>query len=162
MVDSAVQAKPNATAAVWTRRPQRLRHTSMPWPVMAAISAGGAVGALARYGLVQMFPPAPGRFPVATFATNTLGCLLIGVLMVLVVQVWPGQRLIRPFLGVGVLGGFTTFSTYVVDIQRLVAARAAGVALAYLAGTLLAALLAVMVGVAATRWALSLPGEEKR
>lgn len=97
--------------------------------------------------------------PVATFATNALGCLLIGVLMVLVVEVWPERRLIRPFLGVGVLGGFTTFSTYVVDIQRLTRARAPGVALVYLVGTPLVALVAVMLGIAVTRWAWSLLGE---
>ena len=42
---------------------------------------------------------------------NTSGCLLIGVLMVLIVEARQGHRLVRPFLGVGVLGGYTTFST---------------------------------------------------
>jgi CrcB protein len=70
--------------------------------------------------------------------------------MVLVTQVWPRQRLIRPFIGVGVLGGFTTFSTYVVDIQRLTDHGAPGIALVYLAGTVLAALLAVFAGMTVT------------
>src|SRR5206468_23399 len=52
-------------------------------------------------------------------AVNVLGCGLIGVLMVLVGELWTGRRLLRPFLGTGVLGGFTTFSTYAVDLQHL-------------------------------------------
>jgi CrcB protein len=122
--------------------------------VLAAISAGGAVGSLARYGLGLAFPPGRTGFPWATFGINVVGSLLIGVLMVLVVEIWDAHPLIRPFLGVGILGGFTTFSTYVVDVQRLVDARAAGTALAYLAGTLVAALAAVYVGLTVTRTAL--------
>lgn len=142
-----------------TRTSARPRPAPSRWPVLAVISAGGALGALARFGLAHAFRSGPGQLPVATFATNALGCLLIGVLMVLVVEVWPERRLIRPFLGVGVLGGFTTFSTYVVDIQRLTRARAPGVALVYLVGTPLVALVAVMLGIAVTRWAWSLLGE---
>jgi CrcB protein len=122
-----------------------------PWAVLAAISAGGAVGALGRYGLASAWPHAPGRFPWATFGTNVSGCLLIGVLMVLITEVWSAHRLVRPFLGVGVLGGFTTFSTYSVDVQQLVAAGAARVALLYLAGTVVAALTAVYLGSTLTR-----------
>ncbi len=122
--------------------------------VLAAISVGGAIGALARYGLGVAFPPGPTGFPWATFGINAVGSLLIGVLMVLVVEVWEAHPLIRPFLGVGILGGFTTFSTYVVDVQRLVNAGAAGTALAYLAGTLAAALAAVFVGLTVTRTAV--------
>jgi CrcB protein len=123
--------------------------------VLAVIAAGGALGALARYGIGVAFPAAKHGFPWATFGINVLGSLLIGALMVLVTDVFTGQRLIRPFFGVGVLGGFTTFSTYAVDIQRLVNGGAAGVALLYLFGTLLAALLAAYAGVAITRSVLS-------
>ena len=125
-------------------------------PVVAVISAGGVVGALARYGLSSAWPHPAGGFPWATWVTNVSGCLLIGVLMVTVTEVVTGQRLLRPFLGVGVLGGYTTFSTYVVDVQRAATAGAPAVALAYLAATLLGALLAVWAGVAAAgvlvRW----------
>lgn len=123
----------------------------LPWPVLAAIAAGGVLGALARYGLAVAWPSRPGHFPWATFATNVSGCLLIGVLMVLITEVRAAHPLVRPLLGVGVLGGFTTFSTYAVDVQRLVAARAPGTALLYLAGTLVAALLAAYAGIAGTR-----------
>jgi CrcB protein len=122
-----------------------------PVPVLAAISAGGACGALARYGLATAWPHPPAGFPWATFVTNVSGCLLIGVLMVLVPEVLPG-RLVRPFLGVGVLGGYTTFSTYIVDVHQAASVGAAGVALAYLTGTVAAAILAVWCGSAGTGW----------
>jgi CrcB protein len=122
--------------------------------VLAAISVGGAIGALARYGLDVAFPAGRTGFPWATFGINVVGSLLIGVLMVLVVEVWETHPLVRPFLGVGILGGFTTFSSYVADMQRLVDAGAAGTALAYLAATLAAALVAVYVGLMITRTAV--------
>lgn len=123
-------------------------------PVLAVISAGGVVGALARYGLGVALPHPRAGFPWATFGVNVSGCLLIGVLMVLVTDVWPTQRLVRPFLGTGVLGGYTTFSTYILDTQQLLAAGAARTALVYLAGTLLAALVAVQAGITAARLAV--------
>ena len=133
---------------------QRRELRPSAWPVLACVSAGGVVGALGRYGLSEAFPHPPGGFAWATFAVNTSGCLLIGVLMVLIGQVWPGRRLLRPFLGVGVLGGYTTFSTYAVDIQRATEAGAAGTALLYAAATLLAALVAVWTGTSVTGWAV--------
>ncbi|SQD99406.1 putative fluoride ion transporter CrcB [Parafrankia sp. Ea1.12] len=117
-----------------------------PWPVLAAIAAGGVLGALARHGLVVAFPHEAADFDRATFAINTSGCLLIGVLMELVGSVWAGRRLVRPFLGVGVLGGYTTFSAYVVDVERAVEADAPGTALLFLFASLAAALIAVAVG----------------
>jgi fluoride exporter len=134
-------------------RRQRFELRRAPWSVLGMISAGGALGALARYGLAVAWPHRPDRFPWATFVTNVTGCLLIGVLMVLIADVWAAHRLLRPFLGVGVLGGYTTFSTYTVDIQQLVAAGAARTGLLYLIGTLAAALAAVYLGIALTRLA---------
>ncbi|MFG2040497.1 fluoride efflux transporter FluC [Dactylosporangium sp. NPDC048998] len=129
-----------------------------PVPVLAAISAGGVCGTLARYGLSTAWPHPRGEFPWTTLLINVSGCLLIGVLMVIVTQVAPDRRLLRPFVGVGVLGGYTTFSTYVVDIHQTASAGAPWVALAYLAVTVVGALLAVWAGAAATgavvsRWA---------
>ena len=119
--------------------------------VLIAISVGGASGAAGRYLIGVTWPPAPGSFPVSTLAVNVLGCALIGVLMVLITEVWTRQRLLRPFLGTGVLGGFTTFSTYTVDIQRLVSGTHTGTALLYLALTPIGALLAVWATATATR-----------
>ena len=132
-----------------------------PAAVLGAIAAGGVLGALSRAGIQTAFPHPPTGFPWATFGINLAGCLLIGVLMA-VIGARPTGPLVRPFLGVGVLGGFTTFSTYVVDIQRAVAAGAAGTALAYLAATLVGALLAVWAGDAAATRLLVRAGREAR
>ena len=119
--------------------------------VLAAIAAGGATGAASRYWIGAQWPTPASAFPASTLAINVLGCALIGVLMVLITDVWSSQRLLRPFLGVGVLGGFTTFSTYAVDIQRLAAGAHRGTALLYLTLTPVAALLAVWMTAATTR-----------
>lgn len=123
-------------------------------PVLGVIALGGGLGALARYGLATALPAPPGQFPWATFAANVSGCLLIGVLMVLVTDVWAAHRLVRPFLGVGFLGGFTTFSTYAVEIHGLLRPGSVGVAFLYLAGTLAGAMVAVLAGVRVTRLAV--------
>jgi len=73
--------------------------------------------------------------------------------MVLVTEVCSPHRLVRPFLGVGFLGGFTTFSTYAVEIRDLLVTGSAPLALGYLAGTLLSCLLATLTAVALTRLA---------
>nr|WP_133852162.1 fluoride efflux transporter CrcB [Labedaea rhizosphaerae] len=118
---------------------------------MLVIALGGGLGALARFGMGKWLPSEPGRFPWGTFLTNVVGCLLIGVLMVLVTEVLQAHPLVRPFFGVGVLGGFTTFSTYAVETQGLLEPGTVVLAFGYLAGTLVAALLAVLAGVWLTR-----------
>ncbi|MDX2600177.1 CrcB family protein [Streptomyces caniscabiei] len=129
-----------------------------PWhgqaPVVAVVAAGGGIGAGARYGAGLLWPVGAGGFPWTTFWVNVVGCFLIGLLMVAVTEVWTAHRLVRPFLGTGVLGGFTTFSTYAVDIQRLIEEGRPATALAYLAVTLLAALLAVGLATATARHVL--------
>jgi fluoride exporter len=119
--------------------------------VLAAIAVGGAVGAEARYGVALLLPHTPGAWPWATLLTNVSGCLLIGVLMVLVTERFRAHPLVRPLLGVGVLGGYTTFSTYAVDAVVAVGAGGVGPALLYLVATPLLAVAAVAAGSAATR-----------
>jgi CrcB protein len=127
--------------------------TSRPsWAVLGSISAGGVLGAEGRFRLSVLWPNDPGGFPWATLITNVTGCFLIGVLMVLITEVWSAHRVLRPFLGVGVLGGYTTFSTYVLDGQQLMMAGAARAALLYLAGTLVAALAAAYTGMLLSRF----------
>ncbi|PZF99571.1 fluoride efflux transporter CrcB [Micromonospora deserti] len=121
-----------------------------PAAVLAAVAAGGALGALARAGLQHAFPSAPAAFPWATFGVNLSGCLLIGALMALLARHGSGRPLLRPFLGVGVLGGYTTFSTYAVDAHQALVAGAPGTALAYLGATVAGALAAVWLGDALT------------
>jgi CrcB protein len=109
------------------------------------------VGACARHGLEQVWPTHDDTFALATLVTNASGCLLIGVLMVYVVEVGGAHPLVRPFLGVGVLGGYTTFSTYAVQTTNLVREHEPVLAAAYLLGTLVAAMAAVTTGVYWTR-----------
>lgn len=119
--------------------------------VVAVVAVGGGLGAAARYGLAQALPTLPGHLPWGTFTANVAGCFLIGVLMVLATEVWVAHRLVRPFLGVGFLGGFTTFSTYAVEVRGLLQPATIGLAFGYLVGTLVCALLAVTAGVWLTR-----------
>ncbi len=105
------------------------------------------MGALARYGAGIALPHQPETFPLATFAVNVTGCLLIGVLTVVITEWRRVDHLVRLFLTTGVLGGFTTFSTYAVDAHELLRTGHVAVAGSYLAGTLLAALAATRLGV---------------
>jgi CrcB protein len=109
------------------------------------------LGTLARYGATEVLPTRPGHYPWTVFGINALGCLLIGVLMAAVNEGPPPHRLVRPFLGIGVLGGFTTFSAYMADIRALLAEGAAATAAFYCLGSVLAGLAGVWLGTAATR-----------
>lgn len=108
------------------------------------------MGATARHGVRVALPEAPG-WPWATLAVNVTGCALIGAFTVLISEGWPTHRLLRPFVGVGVLGGYTSFSTYAVDALGLVGDGRPLGALAYLAATVVGALGAVLLAVVATR-----------
>ena len=115
--------------------------------VLAVIAVGGAVGALGRQLVGEAWPTVPGTFPWGTFLVNVSGSALIGVLIAALGVLAGHHRLVRPFLGVGILGGFTTFSSYAVQSHALVRSGHLTVAMAYLAGTVLAAVLAAMGGV---------------
>ena len=161
------RTQPQPTAAARPRRPrgrdrvravrERLgRVLRDRWDILLVIAAGGATGSLLRWGLTLLLPHPAGAFAWATFTANVTGAFLLGVLMVFVVDVWPPSRYVRPFWGVGVLGGYTTFSTYMLDARAALVAGRAALAGAYLFGTLAAGLVAVWAGVAAARGAARL------
>lgn len=125
------------------------------WPIIAVVSLGGAVGATARYGAGLLWPTAPGTFPTTTLLVNAVGCAVIGVFMVVITDVWAAHRLVRPFFGTGVLGGFTTFSTYAVDIRKLVDTGHPGTGMAYLVATAVTAVAAVWAAATLTRRAVA-------
>lgn len=110
------------------------------------MAAGGAVGAVARHGLAVALPAEPGGLPVATLTANLLGCLLLGLL----VGARPHDPVLRPLLGTGVLGGFTTFSALALQTDRLLA-DAPLLALAYLALTTTGGLLLAALGLRLAR-----------
>ncbi|WIM96908.1 CrcB family protein [Actinoplanes oblitus] len=109
---------------------------------LAAVSAGGVLGALARYAIGAAWPHTSSEFPWSTWLINVSGCFLIGVLFTLLAHFRPGHRLTRLFLGTGLLGGYTTFSTAEVEVQHATPA----IGLGYLAATITGALLAVWAG----------------
>jgi CrcB protein len=118
--------------------------------ILLVVALGGALGSLGRWSVARALPHHAGSVPWSTVTANVTGCFALGVLMVLVVEHWPGRRLLRPFLGTGVLGGYTTFSTYAVDTRSLLGAGRPAVAVAYLFGTLALGLLAVVAGLRST------------
>lgn len=119
------------------------------WDVLLVIAAGGAIGGGARYLVSQIV--AHQSWPWNTFVENVLGCLLLGALMVLLLEVLSPHRYARPFLGVGVLGGFTTFSAYTVETHGLLVQGRGVAALAYLFGSVACGLLATWLGMSLTR-----------
>lgn len=117
------------------------------------VAAGGAVGTLCRYGLARLGMRLAGEswFPWGTFAANVLGSFLLGVVFVAA----EGRSVLgvdaRLVLGTGVMGGFTTYSSFNLEALKLLTESGLGKGGAYLAGTLVCCLGAGAVGLAAGR-----------
>jgi fluoride exporter len=114
--------------------------------VLAAIALGGVVGSLGRYAVGMALPHAAEEFPWATLVVNVTGAFAMGLLVAYLVDRPGAHPLARPFVGVGVLGGWTTFSALAMDAVALGAADRAQVALGYVAATFLVGTLAVAAG----------------
>jgi fluoride exporter len=114
---------------------------------LALVALGGVLGAAARYGVGLLLPHSAGTLPLGTLLINVVGGFLIGVL----IDAVAGRPLLRPFAVTGILGGFTTFSTYAVDTEQLLAAGRLAPAGAYLVATLVGALAATWLGLALAR-----------
>jgi CrcB protein len=121
---------------------------------LAQVALGGAIGASARYltNVAVMRGIGPG-FPWATVIVNVLGSFLMGVLVVWLAE--RGAMRLAPFLMTGILGGFTTFSAFSLDAVALWERGAAGQALAYVAGSVVLSLAALVAGMALTRGSLT-------
>jgi fluoride exporter len=117
----------------------------------AAAALGGVLGALARWGVGAALPHDAGAWPWATLLVNLTGCLVLGVLIAALFARYPDSPWLRPLLGTGVLGGYTTFSTFAVDVVQLTDADAAAAAVGYVAASVLGGLLAAVAGVALGR-----------
>lgn len=119
----------------------------------ALVGAGGAFGAMARYLAGQTFMRlfGPAQPYLATLIVNVAGGLLMGVLVgLLALKVDGGERW-RLLLGVGVLGGFTTFSAFALEAVSMLERKAYGLMAAYVAGSVVLSILALIVGLAAAR-----------
>jgi CrcB protein len=114
---------------------------------VAYVAAGGAAGALARWQLAAHNPAAPGAFPMTTFAINVAGAGLLGYLVGRVPVRDARTEAARLALGTGVLGGFTTFSTYAVEVAHRLPHHAT-TATAYALASVVAGIVAAVVGLA--------------
>lgn len=133
------------------RRARRRARATSDRTVLAVVALGGILGAEARFGISSWLPHRATQLPLGTWLVNISGCFLIGGLMVVLTELSHPHPLARPFLGVGVLGGYTTFSTATVEVQQLGQHGRPALALGYLAGTLVGALVAAALGTATTR-----------
>jgi CrcB protein len=111
-----------------------------------AAALGGALGALARWGVARALPHSPGAWPTATLLVNLTGCLLIGVLSGVLLARFPAHPWLRPFLATGMVGGYTTYSTFAVDVVQLADGGAWGTAVGYLLASVVGGVLAVAAG----------------
>lgn len=117
--------------------------TSAPlWALTGTVAVGGSLGAVARYGLDLAWPASAAGVSWTVLAINVTGSLLIGVLVEIVAHRAPRNPWVRPFLGAGFLGGYTTFSAYAMDVVTALERGAPEAALAYLSLTLAGALVA--------------------
>ena len=110
-------------------------------PTLGVVAAGGALGAVLRASLGLAFPTGGGAFPWTTFAVNVSGSLLLALLGA--VPALRRHALMRPFLGAGLLGGYTTLSTTSEEARLLVEGGDPALAAGYLVGTLGASLVGV-------------------
>lgn len=125
--------------------------TSAPlWALTMVVAVGGALGAVTRYGLDLAWPSSAAGTSWTVLAINVTGSLLIGVLLEVAAHRTPRNPWVRPFLGAGFLGGYTTFSAYAMDVVTALERGAPEAALAYLSLTLLGALVAAWVASALT------------
>jgi CrcB protein len=113
---------------------------------LAAIFAGGFVGAVSRAELAQALSSDDGQWPWATFLSNVVGALLLGYLTTRLQERLPLSAYRRPLLGTGFCGALTTFSTMQLELLQMLDAGRVGLALAYVAGSVAAGFAAVAVG----------------
>jgi CrcB protein len=135
-------------ANIWSWSRSTSRRLSAPRvdrQELAAIFAGGFVGALARAGLAQSLGTSPGEWPWATFAVNLVGAALLGFFITRLQERLPPSLYRRAFLGTGVCGALTTFSTVMVELVQMLEADHLALAGAYACASL-AGGLAVVFG----------------
>jgi len=117
---------------------------------LAAIYAGGVIGALARVGLAQATPHGPGGWPWGTFTVNMVGALALGYFFARLGD-HPEDSLAHPFLTTGICGTLTTFSTLQLELFEMVDHGRLGLAALYLGVTLALGFLCLRIGIALER-----------
>jgi CrcB protein len=129
----------------------KVTYRSIDWRELAAIFAGGALGALARVALTKAFPDASATWPWAVFSINISGAFLLGYLVTRLQERLPLSTYRRPLAGTGFCGAYTTFSTMQVELLKMLDHQRYGLAAAYAAASVLAGYLAVWAGIMLVR-----------
>lgn len=119
---------------------------------IALVATGGAIGSVFRY-LVGVWSVrlAGANFPWGTLAVNVVGSFMIGLLVELVARRLNASMEMRLFLVTGVLGGFTTFSSFALDAASLLERGATGLSIVYVLASLIVSIAAVFAGLALGR-----------
>lgn len=121
------------------------------WAELLTVGVGGALGTLTRAAASHAWPAPSGGLPTTTLAVNLVGALLLGLLLGHLALAGPDagvRKVVRLGIGTGFMGGLTTYSTFMVESERLLSGGHAALGLAYLLGSLLAGLLAAAAGLA--------------
>lgn len=115
------------------------------------------MGSLGRYAVGLALPHTIGSFPWSTLVVNLTGALAMGLLVAFLMDRPGAHRLARPVVGVGLLGGWTTFSAFAIDVVTLLETGHGGEAAAYVLASFLGGVLAVTLGstVGQRLWRLS-------
>lgn len=119
---------------------------------LLAVAFGGALGALCRYGVYQLFPVVDTRhLPLGTLFVNVAGSLLIGVAYVLILEKMSIPAYWRPLLTIGFLGAFTTFSTFALEVLLLIEHGEWLKSAAYVVFSVVFCIVACLIGIALAR-----------
>ncbi len=124
------------------------------WPrpgIVAAVAAGGVVGACLRYEVAQALPAGPAAFPVSTLLINVTGSFVLGALLTVLLERWRPSEYVRPLIASGLIGAYTTWSTFMVEADQLFQRGHLPMGFAYLVASLCGGLVAGWVGVLAGR-----------
>jgi CrcB protein len=113
---------------------------------LVAIYLGGIAGALIRVGLAEAFPAGAGTWPWPTFTANLAGALMLGYFFALL-RDHPEESLAHPFLGIGICGTLTTFSTLQLEFYEQIDGGHLGLAAAYCAITVIAGFVCIRAGI---------------
>jgi CrcB protein len=119
--------------------------------IVGTVFLGGCLGGIARYGVTRAWPTPQHTFPWATFVINASGAFVLALLLVVVNEVLPPTTYVRPLLGTGFCGAWTTFSSITASTDQLAAHGHAGTAVLYLVGSLAVGLVAALAGLVTGR-----------
>jgi fluoride exporter len=130
---------------LWVRLRRAISSLPLDRQELAAIFAGGFVGALGRAALARTWTAAPDQWPWATFVVNMLGAALLGYFVTRLQERLPQALYRRAFLGTGLCGALTTFSTVMVELASMLEDGHVGLAVAYAAASLAGGFAAVFL-----------------